>query len=62
MLPTAQIACPYCGEHITLVVDASTGDQRYTEDCHVCCQPIEVAVRVSVDGDIDVRARAQDDA
>ena len=62
MLPTEVIACPYCGEHITLVVDASAGDQRYIEDCHVCCQPIEVAIRVADDGDIVVDVRAQDDA
>ena len=61
MLPTVTIACPYCGEPITLLVDASAGDQRYIEDCHVCCQPIDVAVQVSDDGHIDVAARAQDD-
>ena len=62
MLPTVTITCPYCGEQITLVVDASAGDQRYVEDCHVCCQPIDIAVRVADDGDVDVDARAQDDA
>ena len=49
-LPTADIACPYCGETITLVVDDSAGDQRYIEDCHVCCRPIEVRVSVDDDG------------
>lgn len=37
--------CPYCGERITLVIDEGGGpDQRYVEDCEVCCQPIDVAV------------------
>jgi len=55
-LPTADVACPYCGETITLVVDDSAGDQRYVEDCHVCCKPIEVRVSVDDDGRVDVSA------
>lgn len=46
MLPTADIHCPYCGESIEVIVDDSAGDQRYIEDCQVCCRPITV---VSVD-------------
>ena len=61
-LPTADIACPYCGETITLVVDDSAGDQQYIEDCHVCCKPIEVRVSVDEYGTVDVAARGQDDA
>jgi len=38
--------CPYCGERIALDVDQSAGDQDYTEDCSVCCQPIRVRVRL----------------
>lgn len=34
--------CPYCGEVIELLVDASAGPQRYTEDCEVCCRPMVV--------------------
>ena len=51
---------PYCGETITLVVDDSAGDQQYVEDCHVCCKPIEVRVRVDDDGAVDVVAWGQD--
>lgn len=61
-LPAADVACPYCGETITLFVDASAGDQRYIEDCHVCCRPIDVAARVDEDGGVDVQVRAQDEA
>lgn len=39
-------SCPYCGEVIGLLVDCSIPEQRYIEDCEVCCRPIEVAVRV----------------
>jgi transcription elongation factor Elf1 len=37
--------CPYCGEPITMLVDASVPDQRYVEDCEVCCNPIDIHVR-----------------
>jgi len=33
------IACPYCGEHIDVLIDASVMQQNYIEDCQVCCCP-----------------------
>lgn len=45
-----EVSCPYCGETITLLVDASAGAQHYVEDCQVCCRPIEVAVEADDDG------------
>jgi len=41
-----EIACPYCGEAIELLLDLSAGSQRYVEDCSVCCRPIVVAYTV----------------
>lgn len=42
--------CPYCGEPITLVVDEGGGsDQRYVEDCEVCCRPMDVRARMDDD-------------
>lgn len=52
--------CPYCGEAIELLIDASAGDQSYVEDCHVCCQPMEVVVTVAVDGGFQVSVRTDD--
>ena len=61
MRDEAAIRCPYCGEAITLVVDASAGSQRYIEDCQVCCRPI--VVDVIVDGDaLRVRTASEDEA
>jgi transcription elongation factor Elf1 len=34
--------CPYCGEDISFVLDLSAGPQAYTEDCEVCCRPIQI--------------------
>jgi hypothetical protein len=61
MLPSADIACPYCGETITVFVDPSAGAQRYIEDCQVCCRPITIAVEFDEDGDPLVNASSEDD-
>ena len=41
-----KLACPFCGERISVVVDTSAGSQSYIEDCQVCCQPMQVRVDV----------------
>lgn len=46
-----KLYCPYCGERISIVVDASAGSQSYIEDCQVCCQPMQVQVDID-DGEI----------
>jgi hypothetical protein len=62
MLDTQDIACPYCGETISLALDASAGAQRYIEDCHVCCRPIDVLLEVDADGDASIEVRSQDES
>lgn len=62
MLPSVGIQCPYCGESIEILVDASAGDQRYVEDCQVCCRPISIAVSVDEDGVLRVDASSEDEA
>ena len=54
--------CPYCGEPIELSVDESVEDQRYVEDCQVCCRPIEVFATVDAEGAATVTLRTGDDA
>jgi len=53
--------CPYCGEPITVLVDASCGDQSYIEDCEVCCQPMIVNVAVDEAGEAGVSLRREDE-
>ncbi len=36
------VACPYCGEHIVILLDPEEAGQIYTEDCQVCCRPMRV--------------------
>lgn len=62
MLPVTEVQCPYCGETIALAVDDSAGEQRYVEDCQVCCRPIEVVVSFGASGDPVVAVHGEDEA
>ena len=67
MLPSTTITCPYCGEAIELLVDlvlddSTAGEQRYIEDCQVCCRPITVVVAIDGDGALRVDGLAEYDA
>ena len=61
MLQEIWTCCPYCGEHITLLVDGSVDEQQYIEDCQVCCRPMDIRVKVSADDRCQVEARAEND-
>lgn len=61
MLDEADIQCPYCGETITVLVDASAGDASYIEDCQICCQPIRINIQTDAAETIGaVTAHAED--
>jgi hypothetical protein len=47
------VHCPYCGEGFETSADASAGPCKYVEDCQVCCQPIEMELRVDENGDFE---------
>jgi hypothetical protein len=47
-----EVACPSCGETITLFIDASAGHQQYIEDCAVCCRPMQVTIEAD-DGEVE---------
>lgn len=51
-LEPREVACPYCGEDFTIVVDLSAGSQRYIEDCAVCCRPVLLDIEIDTEGDI----------
>ena len=44
------VACPFCGESFTAVIDCSGGSQGYVEDCPVCCRPILFQLEVDSQG------------
>jgi hypothetical protein len=44
--------CPTCGESIVIPLDRSGGDeQRYVEDCPVCCNPSVIHVEFFDEGE-----------
>lgn len=49
--------CPYCWQTISMVLDLSTPQQTYVEDCEVCCQPIEISYVADDEGVMDFEAR-----
>ncbi len=55
-----EVQCPYCWEFFEILVDCSVADQRYIEDCEVCCRPIGLEVTVTISGEILVTARDED--
>lgn len=51
----AEVICPYCGETVTLELDAGSGEaQEYVEDCEVCCRPWQVRVHFDATGAAEV--------
>ena len=50
------ISCPFCAETISVLLDPSSGDQSYIEDCQVCCRPIEISFELSGDDAVNVSA------
>jgi hypothetical protein len=44
--------CPSCGERIVIPLDLSAGDeQKYVEDCPVCCNPNVIHVELFGQGE-----------
>ncbi len=48
-------SCPYCGETIQLLIDCSVNEQRYIEDCEVCCQPMTIKVEIDENNGVFVQ-------
>lgn len=45
LLVEVDVECPHCGELFPVTVDTSQGDYDTTDDCAVCCRPMNVEVR-----------------
>ena len=61
MLDATVISCPYCGESIEILLEPGAEDQRYIEDCQVCCRPIAIAVSVGEEGQPSVSASSENE-
>ncbi len=55
------IACPYCGELIELLIDGSIEEQEYYEDCSVCCSPILCVQSIGEEGKIKLIVKKDND-
>lgn len=60
-LEEVSIQCPYCGETIPLLIDASYGTNDYYEDCSVCCRPIHVYAYFDEDERLFIDPKRDDD-
>ena len=61
LLEETSINCPYCGEPLDILIDGSIEQQEYIEDCQVCCRPMSIRLNISVNGDIQIEARHEDE-
>lgn len=51
----ADVVCPYCGETVSIALDAGGGsNQEYVEDCEVCCRPWHLRVHYDAEGNASV--------
>lgn len=61
MLSEERIACPYCGESITVLIDDTDSNEEYIEDCQVCCRPITFNVTTHMSGELYVSVRSENE-
>ena len=62
MQTEAKYVCGTCGEEIVIPIDVSAGgNQKFVEDCPVCCRPNVIHVEVDTDGELKVRSERETD-
>lgn len=47
-----EIQCPSCGEVSGTMIDLTSGELRWIEDCQVCCHPMLVAIEIGERGEL----------
>jgi hypothetical protein len=61
-LEEANYICDACGEEIVIPIDLTEGsNQKYVEDCPVCCRANTIYVHIGDDGDVQVWAEPEQD-
>ncbi|NIM69861.1 MAG: CPXCG motif-containing cysteine-rich protein [Xanthomonadales bacterium] len=60
-MASSRVCCPYCGEPLELLIDCSVAEQRYIEDCQVCCRPMQVHCEAADAGQPSVRVLREDE-
>ena len=59
LLLEAMIDCPHCGETFSTMIDSSQRSYSTTEDCAVCCRPIQLEVTCEPGEILDLRVSAE---
>ncbi len=62
MIEVEAITCPYCWERIEIAIDLSVDEQRYVEDCSVCCRPMVISYRTEGNELAALEVAAENDA
>jgi transcription elongation factor Elf1 len=58
----AEFSCPYCMTMNSIEIDpVNDVGQQQIVDCQICCQPIEIRVEETPEGDFRVHATTDDD-
>ena len=58
----ASYVCDSCGEDVVTPIDLTAGDhQDFVEDCPVCCNPNVIHLDINPDGEVWIRAEAEQD-
>lgn len=60
-LTNEYVPCPYCGESIEVLIEATEESYEYIEDCQVCCRPIVFHIEVSISGEQTLSVRSEND-
>ncbi len=58
-IETVKFKCPYCGEGNITEVDCTEKEQAYIEDCEVCCQPMNLQIKVDEQNEPTLIAKHQ---
>jgi cysteine-rich CPXCG protein len=53
------VTCPYCWQTIEIALDLSVEEQRYVEDCSVCCRPIVIGYRSDGESLLELEVAAE---
>lgn len=62
LIEPRSMTCPWCGAPTTVMLDLTTADSDFVEDCQVCCAPILYSVRSEIDtGDLLLSARRENE-
>ncbi|GEA60951.1 CPXCG motif-containing cysteine-rich protein [Vibrio comitans] len=56
------VSCPHCGQHITVPLDTTQGNQDFYDDCPACCHSIHLSMELDeVRDKVELKIDADDE-